>query len=1605
MIQNRVRLIGLALVVFILVPWLVLRHIDQAESARQSREGKIVLVHYWGIPDYAQTTDEQVNISVYQRFLDPKFHPENKDVIIDKFSGLEIRDMPGSWDAMIQMAFAADRAPDIVELISENIQTHRDEQFIRALPDNFTFPFTNSVYDELTGFSRHAADKLRAEHARQDARFEPLFQEASRNNWPDTQWLPQAALNYELAMMRKIAEVRGEVASGDHPPFLLDLLDTWNDLMRKCGRLENVVLPAAGIATSQRDGLRTNPSQGLGAMPATAVLSQACPGGQPNSEDMAAKDAAMPPATFQQAWNQWLFEKMLLYLPADLMSSLYDVRTGKLYGVSFGYPGLMSLRYRIKPFREANLIDHHGRAVLPQSWDELEYWSICFSLMGEGARSNGRVGYKLCHGQLFPWCFPLFAYGAGGQIVVPVNAQEADSTKQRWVCKLDSPGTIRGMNWISHLATLKPFKVDFTTADKFGAPVTVPLVLIYADYGQGDLFNAVPDFYLRLDGGAGQGQQPIFRRLSLGRDWSVRDGDKVLLRFSSEQDLKDKLRGPVSRAGPCLAVRAMDQSDDGESARLWDEDNLVMDFQDVGTLVVANPTQEGLTRFPDGPPWDLKIGQEELKDAAAFRQLQVNLVKLGVKITDAKTGATRDPNVAVSDQEWTEVEAFLRLLVSTTKGASDRTAPAAPLASSQPAPLKRVLDEMAALSMPLDFRTDGKTLALVPARPSWVNITEPDVDRRTNQWAWVFLVSPDGKTIVTVDRKYLIQRTEYEAWPGGPRFTAAPELVAGTEGNSYVQFKCGLQVAGTPDQMRKDTWRIQVSVIDAGMLALNHRLNDRTDADRKKLDAAVRLLRYLAGDEAQRITVEKKVQSGGGLSINPVQLRKFGFDRIADEIPPEYEAAMRDLRHIGRAVPQVPNYRGFQQFLGQLGDRLVISREDPAATCRAVTETVNNRFLSDPDEARMAQRRTVAWVIFGLVAGSLLVAGVWMGRQLLRGVTATAAPTDAEIGSVGQRPTWRTHLAAWMFLGPAVLSIFVWSYVPLGWGSVMAFMDYHVVKPTQIIGLDNFIKIFVDPHFYRILANTGYFVLLSLSLGFLAPVVLALMLNEIPWLKAFYRTVFYLPAITSGLVIMLMWKRFYDQDKEGLLNSLLLDLNGLNPATFFTLKLLGLAAVLLLAVLLFLLPLMDEIETKFGRFLAGLLPVSLTLWLGGQMSGNPLGIDLGEQPGWFAAAACLFAGLLMIRLAYRCEHELASRRIPWAAPGMVLIFLAGWFLRIGRGIAVDPNSTTAHLAQLFVLMIPLLGVWPLLRKLFGREHSPRETMYLLLKARDGKETPIGYSLPCRLTTIIAGVALFAAFVAPAVKGIGIGSSSFLDAHRYLLGGTDSVAGKAGLLFNPVTWLLTLALFAVLVFKRRPKFATALLGGYLLAILIALALPGDPGSAWGGLRTALVGGGGWLLRPFLFEPLLWLKDANLAMLCIILPGVWAGMGPGCLIYLAGLKGIPEDVYEAADLDGATSLQKVWTITVPHLMALLIINFVGAFIGAFQASQNVLVMTAGGPADATMVLGLEVWVDAFVLLRFGYATALAWILGLMLIGFTMYQISILKKVQFKTTGSAK
>jgi multiple sugar transport system permease protein len=106
----------------------------------------------------------------------------------------------------------------------------------------------------------------------------------------------------------------------------------------------------------------------------------------------------------------------------------------------------------------------------------------------------------------------------------------------------------------------------------------------------------------------------------------------------------------------------------------------------------------------------------------------------------------------------------------------------------------------------------------------------------------------------------------------------------------------------------------------------------------------------------------------------------------------------------------------------------------------------------------------------------------------------------------------------------------------------------------------------------------------------------------------------------------------------------------------------------------------------------------------------------------------------------------------------------------------------------------------------------------------------------------------------------------------------------------------------------------------------------------------------------------------------------------LIFLAGLQGVPKELYEVAELDGANVLQRFWNVTLPMISPTLFFNLVLGTIGALQAFSNAFIATDGGPAYATWFYAIHIYYTAFKFGEMGYASALAVIFFVLLLGFT-------------------
>src|SRR5262245_6906709 len=131
---------------------------------------------------------------------------------------------------------------------------------------------------------------------------------------------------------------------------------------------------------------------------------------------------------------------------------------------------------------------------------------------------------------------------------------------------------------------------------------------------------------------------------------------------------------------------------------------------------------------------------------------------------------------------------------------------------------------------------------------------------------------------------------------------------------------------------------------------------------------------------------------------------------------------------------------------------------------------------------------------------------------------------------------------------------------------------------------------------------------------------------------------------------------------------------------------------------------------------------------------------------------------------------------------------------------------------------------------------------------------------------------------------------------------------------------------------------------------------------------------------------WLASTEWALPAVVIVSTW-GIGSLMVIYLAGLQGVPQHLYEAAELDGANALQRMRHVTLPFLTPVIFFNLVVGVIGSFQIFTKIRIMTNGGPANATMVYVLYLYNNAFQWLKMGYGAALAWVLFLILFGLTL------------------
>lgn len=261
------------------------------------------------------------------------------------------------------------------------------------------------------------------------------------------------------------------------------------------------------------------------------------------------------------------------------------------------------------------------------------------------------------------------------------------------------------------------------------------------------------------------------------------------------------------------------------------------------------------------------------------------------------------------------------------------------------------------------------------------------------------------------------------------------------------------------------------------------------------------------------------------------------------------------------------------------------------------------------------------------------------------------------------------------------------------------------------------------------------------------------------------------------------------------------------------------------------------------------------------------------------------------------------------------------------------------------------------------------------------------------------------FVGPVIAAVGL---SFTDYDLYSLA-DPSAARWVGLrnymrvLHEPLFWQsLRNTLYFALV--GAPLTVGASLGAALLVNARAIRWKGVARAVffapfvttlvavaivWRYLYHPRYGLLNWMLGGIGVEPIDWLGDPMWAMPAIIVMATWKNFGYNMLICIAGLQNIPRDLYEAASLDGATTLQRFRHITLPMLAPTLFFVVVVTMIGYLQLFTEPYVMTQGGPLRSTTSLVLYMYEEGFRWWRLGVAAAIAFLLFIVIVAFTMIQ----------------
>ncbi len=230
--------------------------------------------------------------------------------------------------------------------------------------------------------------------------------------------------------------------------------------------------------------------------------------------------------------------------------------------------------------------------------------------------------------------------------------------------------------------------------------------------------------------------------------------------------------------------------------------------------------------------------------------------------------------------------------------------------------------------------------------------------------------------------------------------------------------------------------------------------------------------------------------------------------------------------------------------------------------------------------------------------------------------------------------------------------------------------------------------------------------------------------------------------------------------------------------------------------------------------------------------------------------------------------------------------------------------------------------------------------------------------------------------------------------------------------DPTFWLTLKNSFTWVFFSVSMQFVLGFLGALLLNAefkgrafcrtlnLLPWIIPGVVvGLVWEYLYQPNYGPVNDILRRvgLLRVPIAWLSEPAFAMASVIFANIWRGIPFFTIMILAGLQAIPDEVYEAATVDGASVTQRFWHVTLPMLRPIIVVATATRIIWTFNYADLIFVMTSGGPANATQITSSYTLLTAYTDLDFGYAATLSVILLVIMLVFTAFYLKFTKGVE--------